>query len=1381
MFRRTVSAIIVALMLTSTLTLAFNIQQVQAVAVEVIIDTEVGESRFTTYPLRQSPNYWVHVQNHDSFQTRAYGNNYWYTLCGADGHGQPLYYGTWQTSLPSSGIYEVFVWIPNPDAFVFDGRTYTPTQSAIYQIYYSGGMTVKTVNQRLRTGGWYSLGSYTFGASASVILNDRTGETYLSTMLAFDAIKFVGEGANHAPYEPYNPSPYPHENGVLVTADLSWSGGDPDGDAVTYDVYFGLGSSPPQVSSGQSATTYNLGTLSYAATYYWKIVSRDEHGLSTGGLVWDFTTQSPPSNQPPTLYNGYVSPPSGDTSTTFSYYVTYSDPEGDAPTTKYVYIDGSPYTMAKISGDYVSGAVFKYSTALSVGSHNYYFYFADSVHSHTVRLPTSGTYSGPTVPPAPTPDFSISASPTSLSIQQGSSGSSTITITSINGFNQLVQLSVSGAPSGVTATLTPSQVSPPAGGTATSTLTVSVSTTALPETYTLTVIGTGGDFVHFTDISLQITSPPQPPNQPPNEPTWVSQLRSETVLETIIPEGGTTPEPDVCFRGTVSDPDGDSVRLEIELREIDEAFTGIPTTETLGEFVPSGASSTVTRFGLFNGGYHWQYRAKDSKGATSDWVEYRTPGNLDFTVSFPDIGYAIVVSGQGGWREQWILDLNGEIAYRALRSLGFDDERIEYLSNSLWRDADGDGDNDVDGTLTLDNFRLAITRWAAMRVGRFSPLILYLVGHGFTQPDIFFLDADQGVGVSPALLDDWLKGCPENTPMLIVIDACFSGCFITAPETISASNRIIIASTHADQRGYPYFEFFSREFWRKLADGMNVKQAFVEGTQDANDLMTRTLWAGVLPPPESAEFSQPWLDDNGDAVGHPPDSLGDDGLLAETMKIGITGSPFSVDLTFVHLGSPCELRVYDSEGRVTGVVDGEVKEEIPHSVFIDEYEVIVIAYPADLHSYELAGTGFGIYELTVNCISEEYVTIFNAVNIPIQVPAVHQYSIDWISLSLGGEGVTVEVDSDGDGVLEYKFTSDSELTRNEFLVQTGQSELYSYSIVWGEETFTVSVESNSTVGNFAFSQPDKEIGFDVSGSADTIGFCNVSTPKALLYAAPGDWMVLIDGASMPPIITENLTHCCLYFTYAHSTHEVQIVGTWVIGPPPPPPTYSLTITTTVGGTTDPTPGTYSYAANSTVQVTAIPEFAIPEVNILFEYWELDSVNVGSANPYTALMDKNHTLKAVFSLVPSPLSVSISPLSASIPVGQQVTFTSTVSGGYTPYTYQWYLNDTAVSGATMNNWAFTPIALGTYIVHLRVTDAYNSTVQSETARIVCGTSASDVNRDGKVDLRDISLVAIAFGSYPGHPRWNLIADLNQDGKIDLRDIALVAKNFGKTYS
>ncbi len=74
-----------------------------------------------------------------------------------------------------------------------------------------------------------------------------------------------------------------------------------------------------------------------------------------------------------------------------------------------------------------------------------------------------------------------------------------------------------------------------------------------------------------------------------------------------------------------------------------------------------------------------------------------------------------------------------------------------------------------------------------------------------------------------------------------------------------------------------------------------------------------------------------------------------------------------------------------------------------------------------------------------------------------------------------------------------------------------------------------------------------------------------------------------------------------------------------------PPKYTLTITTTVGGTTDPAPGTYSYTVNSTIQV-----IAIPEANFTFERWELDGVNVGSANPISIFMNKSYTLHAIFS-------------------------------------------------------------------------------------------------------------------------------------------------------
>jgi hypothetical protein len=57
---------------------------------------------------------------------------------------------------------------------------------------------------------------------------------------------------------------------------------------------------------------------------------------------------------------------------------------------------------------------------------------------------------------------------------------------------------------------------------------------------------------------------------------------------------------------------------------------------------------------------------------------------------------------------------------------------------------------------------------------------------------------------------------------------------------------------------------------------------------------------------------------------------------------------------------------------------------------------------------------------------------------------------------------------------------------------------------------------------------------------------------------------------------------------------------------------------------------------------------------------------------------------------------------------------------------------------------------------------------------------DVNYDGKADMRDVGAAAIAFGSFPDHPRWNLAADENEDDKVNLLDIGLICKCFGKTY-
>ncbi|MEM2702857.1 MAG: PKD domain-containing protein [Candidatus Bathyarchaeia archaeon] len=80
----------------------------------------------------------------------------------------------------------------------------------------------------------------------------------------------------------------------------------------------------------------------------------------------------------------------------------------------------------------------------------------------------------------------------------------------------------------------------------------------------------------------------------------------------------------------------------------------------------------------------------------------------------------------------------------------------------------------------------------------------------------------------------------------------------------------------------------------------------------------------------------------------------------------------------------------------------------------------------------------------------------------------------------------------------------------------------------------------------------------------------------------------------------------------------------------------------------------------------------------------------------------------------PLSVSISPSKAEIKVRESVTFTSTLSGGALPYSYQWFVNGPTVVGATSQSWTFTSTTPGIYILHLNVTDSAQQTAKSNTA-------------------------------------------------------------------
>jgi subtilase family serine protease len=117
-----------------------------------------------------------------------------------------------------------------------------------------------------------------------------------------------------------------------------------------------------------------------------------------------------------------------------------------------------------------------------------------------------------TVNSTATPNFTIAASPTSVTVTQGASGTSKITITSTGGFSSATTLSATGLPSGVTAAFSTNPVTPPANGSATSTLTLTASSSATIGTATVTITGIAGSTSHSTAIALTVNASSGTPN-----------------------------------------------------------------------------------------------------------------------------------------------------------------------------------------------------------------------------------------------------------------------------------------------------------------------------------------------------------------------------------------------------------------------------------------------------------------------------------------------------------------------------------------------------------------------------------------------------------------------------------------------------------------------------------------------------------------------------------------------------------------------------------------------------------------------------------------------------------------------------------------------------
>ncbi len=162
----------------------------------------------------------------------------------------------------------------DPDGNKVTYNVYLDTNSTPGQVA-SSGQTATSYHPTLNTSTTYYW---------KVEVNDGNGGKAESAIWSFTTL-------NSGPSAVILNSPANEVTDVALDAKLIWeASSDPDGDDITYDVYFGTETIPVNIaSSAQSDTTYQP-TLTENTTYYWKVVAKDVYSETAESATWSFTT-----------------------------------------------------------------------------------------------------------------------------------------------------------------------------------------------------------------------------------------------------------------------------------------------------------------------------------------------------------------------------------------------------------------------------------------------------------------------------------------------------------------------------------------------------------------------------------------------------------------------------------------------------------------------------------------------------------------------------------------------------------------------------------------------------------------------------------------------------------------------------------------------------------------------------------------------------------------------------------------------------------------------------------------------------------------------------------------------------------------------------------
>ncbi len=400
--------------------------------------------------------------------------------------------------------------------------------------------------------------------------------------------------------------------------DLSWSNG---GGATSYNVYFGTDPTPDSGESqgSQSGTSFNLGTLSYSTTYYWRIDPVNSAGTTTGN-VWSFTTESEPVSLP----SKSTSPGPGNGATNQSINVDISWSNGGGATSYNVYFGTDPTPDSGESQGSQSG------TSFNLGTLSYsttYYWRIDAVNSAGT---TTGNVWSFTTESDITATFDVSPNNRSVS---SADGTTSFTV------NSTVGWSVHDDAAWLTATKTNG-----------STISVSynANTSASSRTANIRAYGTGvEETVTVTQDGVSAE------NHPPNKPALVSPLNDAVIK---VNES-------FHYKASGTDPDGDPLMYQFY-----EKY-GTKDWHIWEEFSTSESSSF---FWVAPITVEWKVRTVDSHGKVSEFSDVWTYTVIEETVNKPP-NKPVLISPANNSE----IEVGEPIAYEAIGA-DADGDELEY-------------------------------------------------------------------------------------------------------------------------------------------------------------------------------------------------------------------------------------------------------------------------------------------------------------------------------------------------------------------------------------------------------------------------------------------------------------------------------------------------------------------------------------------------------------------------------------------------------------------------------------------------------------------------------------------------------------------------------